>query len=97
MSRVTRDLQVTIPKEIAEQYGIAPGDEVEFVAAGPTIRMVPPAAERPRLDVADRLHLFDASVERQRARARARGWGPAAPGEGRGWTRDELYTRGSTG
>ena len=30
MAKVTSKLQVTIPKAIAEQYGIKPGDEIEF-------------------------------------------------------------------
>ncbi len=38
MSKVTSKLQVTIPKVIAEQYGIKPGDEIEFVPAGEVIR-----------------------------------------------------------
>ena len=42
MAKVTSKLQVTIPKHIAEEYGIAPGDEVEFVPAGDSIRVIPP-------------------------------------------------------
>ena len=41
MAKVTSKLQVTIPKRIAERYAIAPGDDIEFVAAGDGIRIVP--------------------------------------------------------
>jgi AbrB family looped-hinge helix DNA binding protein len=41
MSRVTSKLQVTVPKAIAERYGIRPGDEIDWVPAGDAIRVVP--------------------------------------------------------
>ena len=34
MSKVTSKLQVTLPKTIADRYGIQPGDEIEWSAAG---------------------------------------------------------------
>ncbi|MGH7844250.1 MAG: AbrB/MazE/SpoVT family DNA-binding domain-containing protein, partial [Candidatus Binatia bacterium] len=34
MSKVTSKLQVTIPKDIAEAYGIQPGSEIHWVPAG---------------------------------------------------------------
>lgn len=92
MSRVTSKLQVTVPKAIADQYGIRPGDEIEWVAAGEVIRVLPPRRRTAVLDVAARLKLFDAATGRQRARERR---GPAAKRpRNRGWTRDELYVRG---
>ena len=92
MPRITSKLQITIPKRLAEQVGLAPGDEVEFLAAGDGIRMVPAGkAKVGGLSTAERLRLFRAATERQQARERAR------PTErvdgGRGWTREELYTR----
>jgi AbrB family looped-hinge helix DNA binding protein len=30
MSKVTSKLQITIPKALAERYGIHPGDEIDF-------------------------------------------------------------------
>ncbi len=39
MSKVTSKLQVTIPKVVANQYGIKPGDEIEFLPAGESIRV----------------------------------------------------------
>ena len=93
MSKVTSKLQVTIPKSLALQYSIQPGASISFEPAGDIIRVLPPhASTRPRLDRLKRLALFDAGTERQRARE-SRAGRPAA--EGRGWTREELYQRGS--
>lgn len=44
------------------------------------------------LSLEKRLELFDEGTERQRQRERERGV-PADTGEGRGWTREELYDR----
>jgi AbrB family looped-hinge helix DNA binding protein len=41
MPKVTRKLQITVPKRLAEQVGIGPGSEVEFSVAGDAIRMAP--------------------------------------------------------
>ena len=100
MAKVTSKLQVTVPKALAGRYGIRPGDEVRFEEAGETIRMVPADAGAPShaLDREARLRLFDAATERQRARQSIRiiHEGGNGPGEHRrGWSRDELYERGS--
>jgi len=96
MSKVTSKLQVTIPKAVAEQYGIKPGDEIEFVPAGDVIRVVPPGRRRtPRLSVEERLRLFDEATARQRERE-AKMKLPAEPPTDRGWTREDLYDRGKT-
>lgn len=92
MARVTSKLQVTVPKAIAEQFGIRPGDEIEWVPAGEVIRVVPPRRKAPTLDLEARLRLFDAATERQKRRqagSRARRRAP-----GRGWRREDLYARG---
>ncbi len=92
MSKVTSKLQVTEPKALAEQYGIHPGDEIDWMAAGDAIRVVP-AGRREPLDMAARLDLFDEATRRQRARERTR---PPAPRTAeRGWKREDLYRRGS--
>jgi AbrB family looped-hinge helix DNA binding protein len=88
MSKVTSKLQVTLPKVIAEQFGIHPGDEIEFRAAGDTIR-IEPVGRREPLSVAERLKLFDESTRRVRKRR----WRGKAPKD-RGWSREELYDRG---
>jgi len=95
MSKVTSKLQVTIPKTLADRYGIRPGDEIEWQAAGAFIRVIPPGGGRPRLDSAERLRIFDAATARQRAREAEQP--PPAPATDRGWTREELYTRGGSG
>lgn len=95
MAKVTSKLQVTIPKHIADQYGITPGADVEFVPAGDSIRLVPPGRRmsKPRLSVEERVRLFDEATERQRLREKGMKI-PATPPKERGWRREDLYTRG---
>ena len=96
MAKITSKLQVTIPKRIADEYGIGPGDEVEFVPAGDNIRLVP--AGRPTtgaLSPAERLRLFDEDTMRQRRREKDMKLPVEGPRE-RDWRRDDLYTRGKT-
>ena len=88
---MTSKLQVTVPKVIAEQYGIRPGDDIEWVAAGETIRVIPPGRGTPALDPELRLRLFDAASARQRRRQAGRTARTAK--RGRGWRREELYAR----
>jgi AbrB family looped-hinge helix DNA binding protein len=92
MAKVTSKLQVTMPKALAERFGIRPGDEITWEPAGDAIRIVP-ATARAALSPEERLRLFDEATARQQRRnrrsVRARG-----VGTGRGWTRDALYTRG---
>lgn len=94
MAKVTSKLQVTIPKHIADQYGIAPGDEVEFVPAGDSIRLAP-ARQRTRgsLSVEERLRLFDEDTALQRQRQKRMVIPDQASAE-RDWRREDLYTRG---
>jgi AbrB family looped-hinge helix DNA binding protein len=91
MAKVTSKLQVTVPKALAERYGIRPGDEIAWEAAGDVIRVVP-GRRREAPGTAARLRLFDKASERQRRRNRSLRTRPAAAG--RGWTREELYDRG---
>lgn len=90
MAKVTSKRQLTIPKGIADRYGIREGDELEFVPAGDGIRLVPAPASPDRPTIEARLELFDAATDRQRAREAA---APVGATTERGWTRDELYTR----
>jgi bifunctional DNA-binding transcriptional regulator/antitoxin component of YhaV-PrlF toxin-antitoxin module len=91
---VTSKLQVTIPKAIAQRYGIEPGEEIEWLPAGEAIRVVPHSDRSLSPDRARRLELFDRATERQRARdARA----DKSIVTERGWRREELYERGSAG
>lgn len=93
MSKVTSKLQVTIPKAIAERYGITPGSDIVFEPAGSAIRVR--LAERdepePPGDLAWRVSLFDAATERQALRNAA--LEPCAATD-RGWSREALYERG---
>jgi len=101
MSKVTSKLQVTLPKTIAQSYQIRPGNDIEFEAAGDVIHILPTKAKEQDqlLDVKTRLRIFDLATERQRIReldqqsqeAKTEGNASAS----RGWTRDELYERGT--
>ena len=101
---MTSKLQLTVPKVIADQYGIRPGDDVEWVAAGEVIRVIPPARGNNRqggarrLGVGERLRLFDQATERQRRREANPSCGGPREGEpaDRGWKREDFYTRGKS-
>jgi|SRR5947199_4684673 len=98
MSKVTTKLQLTVPKKIAEQYGIRPGDELEWIPAGESIRveLARKAKSGTELSGEERLALFDANTkwidqlqaaELKKAKAK----GTRITRESRGWTREELY------
>jgi AbrB family looped-hinge helix DNA binding protein len=91
MAKVTSKLQVTLPKVLADQFHIAPGDEIIWEAAGDVIRVIP-ARRMPAGGINSRLRLFDQATTRQRERERT--GVRAGGGESRGWTREELYGRG---
>ena len=92
MAKVTSKLQVTIPQSLALRYSIRPVDSISLQAAGDVIQLLPPdVATRPQLDRLERLVLFDAGTERQRARESS-AKRPAA--KRRGWTREALCRRG---
>ncbi len=40
MAKVTSKYQVTVPRKIAEQYNIRPGDDIDWVPAGDAIRVM---------------------------------------------------------
>lgn len=90
MSKVTAKLQITVPKALAERFGLQPGDEIEWRATGDALHIIPPAAQRRPLDRDQRLALFDEATRRQRSRESDHA--VAAPAE-RGWARDDLYAR----
>jgi AbrB family looped-hinge helix DNA binding protein len=96
---VTSKLQVTLPKSIADRFNIKPGDQIEWEAAGETIRVVP-ARKRVKSTITpqDRLKHFDRATERQREREKTldRASLAASARTGRGWTRADLYNRDST-
>jgi bifunctional DNA-binding transcriptional regulator/antitoxin component of YhaV-PrlF toxin-antitoxin module len=97
VAKVTSKLQLTLPKSIADQYKIRPGDDLDWLPAGDAIRVVKrDAAETAEpATLEERLHLFDQATARQRARETgSRKRRPAAGSQNRGWTREELYRRG---
>ena len=93
MAKVTSKLRVTVPKALAERYGIRPGDDIRFEDSGEVIRVVPANAGAPTagLDIEARLGLFDAATARQQTRKAGR---QARRASTRGWTREELYEHG---
>ena len=91
MAKVTSKYQVTVPRTIAEQYNIHPGDDINWVAAGEVIRVIPPGKQLPTDDRESRLRLFDQATERHRKRPSAR---KTQRPRDRGWTREDLYGRG---
>jgi AbrB family looped-hinge helix DNA binding protein len=101
MPKVTSKLQLTVPKKIADQYGIRPGDELEWVPAGESIRveLIRKTRSRHKLTSRERLALFDANTkwidELQAEELKAASANQARiTRENRGWTREELYDRG---
>lgn len=94
---MTSKLQLTVPKVIADRYGIRPGDELEWTPAGEGIRVeLARSAHKSgmRLKPAERVALFDAATKRMRNREKALLQGrpkPDAEKSNRGWTREELY------
>lgn len=93
MSKVTSKLQVTLPKALADRFGIRPGDEIDWEVSGEAIRVLVPTRTS-KLDLKDRLRLFDQATQRQREREARQGVPPAA--KDRGWKREDLYDRGSS-
>lgn len=103
MAKVTSKLQLTLPKAIAVQYRIRPGDNLDWLPAGEAIRVVKrDAAEAVEAATAaktikERLQLFDQATARQRKRQAAAGAQSSRTrmqSSGRGWTREEIYERG---
>jgi len=95
MGKVTSKLQLTLPKAIADQFGIRPGDEMDWFPAGEVIRVVPSRIQKAkqRLSLEDRVNLFDRATQRQRRRDAVLRQ-PSARRRDRGWNREDLYHRG---
>ena len=101
MAKVTSKLQLTVPKAIADQYGIRPEDELEWIPAGESIRVQlrrrkAKSGDSLTVTVEERLALFDANTkwldELQAERLKeAKAKAARITRENRGWTREELY------
>lgn len=99
MAKVTSKLQLTLPKAIADQYKIRPGDDLDWMPAGEAIRVVKRAEAAEPATIEQRLQLFDQATARQRRRearigAKRPATGSKPTSKDRGWTREELYERG---
>jgi bifunctional DNA-binding transcriptional regulator/antitoxin component of YhaV-PrlF toxin-antitoxin module len=93
MSKVTSKLQVSLPKALAERYGIRPGDDIKWEAAGDIIRVIPPDREAPEHTRDEQLWFFDQATLRQQQRQIDRQF--STPSD-RGWSREDLYERGGS-
>jgi bifunctional DNA-binding transcriptional regulator/antitoxin component of YhaV-PrlF toxin-antitoxin module len=97
MPKVTSKLQLTVPKAIADQYGIRPGDELQWIPAGESIRVElvrRRAKSGLELTAEERLALFDESTKRLdklQAKELKENQGRRITRENRGWTREDLY------
>ena len=91
MAKVTSKYQVTVPRVIAERYHIRPGDDIDWVAAGDVIRVIPPGSQVAAEDREAQLRLFDQATERHRRRRSA---SKTKRPRDRGWRREDLYGRG---
>ncbi len=91
MAKVTSKFQVTVPRKIAEEYHIQPGDEIDWVAAGEVIRVIPPGKVAVLEGKESQLRWFDQATERQRKRSVG---SAARRASDRGWSREDLYGRG---
>jgi AbrB family looped-hinge helix DNA binding protein len=89
MSKVTKKLQVSIPKSLADRYGIRAGDDLEWEPAGDNLRVRLAITLEHRFDLSDRVRLFDEATERQLRRQAMR---QLQVERDRGWTREELYS-----
>src|ERR1700722_20691651 len=97
MPKVTSKLQLTVPKVIADQYGIRPGDKFEWIPAGESIRVElvrHKAKAGHELTTEERLAVFDANTKwlnELQAEELKKNQGHRVTRENRGWTREELY------
>jgi AbrB family looped-hinge helix DNA binding protein len=93
MGKVTSKYQVSIPKTLAEQLDLKPGDEIHWRLAGDELRIGAAARARP-LSVQERLKMFDDATKRQAVRDKGRR--ETTGSKDRGWKREDLYDRGRT-
>jgi AbrB family looped-hinge helix DNA binding protein len=103
-SKVTSKRQVTLPKAIADRYGIRTGDSLGWVPDGDHIRVsVGNRSTPPPLTAEERLRLFDeASARRDSLQREGAACGPVAPADSdraaaRGWTREDVNERSRAG
>jgi AbrB family looped-hinge helix DNA binding protein len=98
MPKVTSKLQLTVPKRIADQYGIRPGDELEWIPEGQSIRveLLRKKKSGHELTTKEKLAVFDANTKwldelQANQLEEAKRKGTRVTRDTRGWTREELY------
>ena len=95
MSAVDANFKTTVPQAIAERCGITPGALLDWTPAGDVIQVVPTRAAATELSLRERLGLFDQAAQRQLERQPPHRE-PLAEDQDRGWSREELYSRGQS-
>lgn len=83
-----------------DRLGVKPGDEIQLEVAGELIRVIP-AAKNTRKTNQDRrslqLRYFDQATRRQKQREKSLDAELLRTSNaGRGWIREQLYSRGGT-
>ena len=91
MAKITSKYQVTVPRTIADQYHIRPGDDIAWLPAGEVIRVLPPGKPAAGDNLESALRLFDQATQRHRKRPSV---AKAQQPRNRGWKREDLYKRG---
>jgi len=95
-SKVTSKRQVTIPKGLADRFGIEAGDEIRWIPSGNEIRvLLSHQTFIPDLAPEERLGLFHEATVRRDSRQGVRG--PLEGNVDRVWKREALYGRGKPG
>jgi AbrB family looped-hinge helix DNA binding protein len=90
MAKVTSKYQVTVPRKIAEEFHIRPGDDIQWIPAGEAIRVIPSRQQAAPQTQEARLRCYDQATERHKKRRVRITERPAS----RGWKREDLYSRG---
>lgn len=90
------NLQVSIPKAIADAYGIRPGVDLDWTPEGDAIRVIAVRPETVAAIIRERLAAFDEATTRQAVREQGSRNSLPVTTE-RGWTREDLYARGDAG
>ncbi len=88
MAKVNNNLELPIPRAIAERYGIRPGDELEVLPANDSIRLIPARHGESQESIETRLGRFREMLKQYDETADKR---PAFAWEERGWHREDLY------
>ena len=76
-----------MPNKIVDSYAIRPGDEIDWVAAGDVIRVIPAGRSGVAHDRESQLRLFDQATERLRNRSATQ---QQVETLDRGWSRKDL-------